>query len=146
MKKMHIIGFVFAVIILSQSLNSYGVFRGPSSNGTGSQDSQSSFSSGQSLFQMKTVAELKAHNTHKMPVTLEGQIINKIGHKKDEYTFKDSSGEIRVEIDNDYFAHHPVEITPETKVKIMGRVENEYDKKTRSSHLEVEVKKLDIVK
>jgi len=89
---------------------------------------------------------VKAHNTHKMPVTLKGHIINKIGYKKDEYTFKDSSGEIRVEIDHDYFAHHPVEITPKTKLKIMGRVENEFDKRTRSSHLEVEIKKLDILK
>lgn len=145
MKKKHLLRVIFALSTFIHVMT-YGAFSGPTSNGTEASNSQSSFSKGQSPFQMKTIKEIKANNTHKMPVTLEGHIINKIGYKKDEYTFKDSTGEIRVDIDHDYFAHHNVEVTPTTKVKIMGRVENEYDKRLRQSHLEVDVKRLDIVK
>lgn len=52
-------------------------------------------------------------------VTLTGNIVNHI--RDDYYTFRDGTGEMRVEIERDVWRGR--EVTPETKVRITGEVE-----------------------
>ena len=52
-------------------------------------------------------------------VTLVGNIV---AHQREDYfTFRDASGEIRVEIDDEVFQNRPV--APETNVRLMGEVD-----------------------
>lgn len=55
-------------------------------------------------------------------IVLEGYITESLGNEN--YTFKDSTGTITVEIDNNKWGG--VEVTPETKVVIEGEVEKEW--------------------
>ena len=54
-------------------------------------------------------------------ITLEGFIIQKLSD--DDYLFKDSSGQIQIEIDSKTF--QGLEVSPTTKVQITGEVEKE---------------------
>ena len=52
-------------------------------------------------------------------VTLSGNIV---AHQREDYfTFRDASGEIRVEIDDEVFRNRPV--APETNVRLLGEVD-----------------------
>jgi uncharacterized protein (TIGR00156 family) len=53
-------------------------------------------------------------------VTLEGNIVAHL--REDYFTFRDASGEIRVEVDEDAFQNRPV--SPETRVRLLGEVDN----------------------
>lgn len=65
-----------------------------------------------------TVAEARAARVGSY-VTLTGQIVN---HQRgDYYTFRDDTGEIRVEIGSGPWAGR--EIGPETRVRVMGEVD-----------------------
>lgn len=52
-------------------------------------------------------------------VSLTGHVVNQIGD--DDYTFRDSSGEIQIEIDDDLWKGR--EITPDTTIRIIGEVD-----------------------
>ena len=54
-------------------------------------------------------------------VILTGKLIKKTGD--DEYIFRDASGEIRVEIDEDLF--HGLAVSPEDTVRLTGEIDNE---------------------
>lgn len=54
-------------------------------------------------------------------VLLTGKIINNLGDKK--YTFKDDTGEVVVVIDDEYLKD--VNVTPESKVEIIGEIDKE---------------------
>lgn len=73
-------------------------------------------------------------------VTLTGNIIAKLAGSKDEYVFKDGSGEIQVEIDDKVFRKLGMEVTPETMVRISGKMDKDFAKQP-----EIEVKFLEIV-
>ena len=60
-------------------------------------------------------------------VTLKGKIINSLGDEK--YTFKDATGEIIVEIDDEGW--RGLKITPEDTVEIRGDVDKEFFKPTK---------------
>lgn len=65
-----------------------------------------------------TVAALKSARLGSY-VTVAGNIV---AHQRGNYfTFKDATGEIRVEIDKAVFNNRPV--APETKVRLVGEVE-----------------------
>jgi uncharacterized protein (TIGR00156 family) len=53
-------------------------------------------------------------------VTLEGSIVAHL--REDYYTFRDASGDIRVEIAGGVFAHRPV--SPQTRVRLLGEVDS----------------------
>ena len=55
-------------------------------------------------------------------VTLEGYIVKEIS--SEHYMFKDSTGEIEVEIDDDVLKG--VDITPKTKIRIVGEVDEDW--------------------
>ena len=59
-------------------------------------------------------------------VELTGHIMSSIGH--DDYIFRDSTGEIKIEIDDDLWLGHTV--TPETQVIIRGEVDKDWSEVT----------------
>ena len=61
------------------------------------------------------------------PVILKGHIVNSLGDEK--YTFKDATGEVIVEIDNEDW--HGLKVTPEDTVEIAGDVDKEMFKQTK---------------
>ena len=60
-------------------------------------------------------------------VVLQGNIVNSLGDEK--YTFKDSTGEIVVEIDDEDW--HGVKVTPEKTVEIIGEVDKDANEPTK---------------
>lgn len=58
------------------------------------------------------------------PAVLTGYIIESLGDE--EYRFKDDSGEMIVEIDDDNWKG--IEATPETKLTLLGEIESEWSK------------------
>ncbi len=55
-------------------------------------------------------------------VTMEGYLIKQIG--EEHYIFKDNTGEIEVEIDDEDF--RGAKVTPKTKVRIVGEVDKDW--------------------
>lgn len=73
-------------------------------------------------------------------VVLEGYITGKAGTADpEEYFFQDSTGSLKVDIDNEVWRGQTV--NPKTKVRIYGEVD--YNKKAKTR--EVEVERLEIV-
>lgn len=70
---------------------------------------------------------------------LIGNIIEQLAGDDDLYFFKDSTGEIIIELDNDLFKGRTV--TPQNQIRIYGEVENEAFEKTK-----IDVKKFDVIK
>ena len=71
---------------------------------------------------LKTVVEVLKNGRDDQPVVLTGYIVKKVG--KEKYLFKDSTGEIRIEIDRKIMPSQA--ITEKTKVEITGEVEKEF--------------------
>jgi len=69
-------------------------------------------------------------------VTLEGYIVKEI--RSEHYTFKDATGEIEIEIDDEDF--RGIKIAPETKIRIVGEIDKDWTSTT------VDVDYLEIVK
>ncbi|MCS3403164.1 MULTISPECIES: YgiW/YdeI family stress tolerance OB fold protein [Pantoea] len=69
-------------------------------------------------------------------VVLVGHIIKQVGHEL--YEFKDSSGRVRVEIDDKHWMGQTV--SPDTKVRIDGEVDKDWN------NVEIDVKKLQVLK
>ena len=67
---------------------------------------------------VKSVDDLKDDTK----VTLEGYIVKEI--KSEHYLFKDSTGEIEIEIDDKDFRN--IKVTPTTKIRIAGEIEKEW--------------------
>lgn len=84
---------------------------------------------------VQTVATVKQMNDNAW-FTLEGHIVKQV--REEKYIFRDQSGEIEVEIDNDKWKGRKVD--PSTKIRIAGKVEKEW---LRS--MEVEVKRIELV-
>jgi uncharacterized protein (TIGR00156 family) len=72
---------------------------------------------------VSSVAQAKDANDNEH-VVIDGFVINKIRDNK--YTFRDSTGEITVEIDHDVFRGR--EVTPETKLQIKGEIDKDWNK------------------
>lgn len=71
-------------------------------------------------------------------VLLDGNITSKIKADGDKYTFRDSTGEIVVEIDDKVFAGSAV--TPSTRVRLTGEVDTHI-----VGNKTVDVKRLDVI-
>ncbi|KAE9540244.1 YgiW/YdeI family stress tolerance OB fold protein [Ursidibacter maritimus] len=110
---------------LALSTSAFAGFQGNSNNG--------GFNSGNggSTQNVSTIAQAKkAHDD--TYVSLSGYIVSKVGDEK--YTFKDSTGQINVEIDDDLWGG--LQATPKTKVRIYGQVDKEYGR------TEIDVKRI----
>ena|SRR5574344_738379 len=57
-----------------------------------------------------------------MPVSIEGNIVEHLG--KDKYLFRDSTGDITIEIDNENW--NGMQISPKDKVTIHGEVDKDW--------------------
>ncbi|CAH6991919.1 Protein YgiW [Vibrio chagasii] len=76
---------------------------------------------GPSAVKVKTV-EMALEAKDDTPVILTGHIVSSLGDE--EYQFKDSTGEVVVEIDHRDW--NGIEATPETKLVIQGEVDKEW--------------------
>lgn len=72
-------------------------------------------------------------------VILTGSIMSQVAGTKDKYNFRDSTGEIVVEIKRKVFQNQT--ITPNDKVRIAGKVDKDF-----GEPLEIDVKVLEVVK
>jgi uncharacterized protein (TIGR00156 family) len=70
---------------------------------------------------------------------LIGSIIEQLPGDDDLYLFKDSTGEIVIELDDDLFKGRTV--TPQNQIRIYGEVDNDAFEKTQ-----IDVKKFDVIK
>jgi len=96
MKKLSVVLLVFAFATVA-----YAGFTGPGTTAT-----------------LKTVASVNSMQDDEK-ITLEGYLVKKI--RSEHYIFRDASGEIEVEIDNEDFKG--VKVTPETKIRLVGEVD-----------------------
>lgn len=128
--------FIFPVLLtLFLAFPSYAAFKGP-----GDGASQPGFKGPVSGSQAANVAEaLKLPDNARL--TLTGNIVSKLAGSKDEYIFRDTTGEIQVEIDAKVFQRLGTDITPETTVRISGKMDKDFAKNP-----EIEVRHLEIVK
>lgn len=55
------------------------------------------------------------------PCVLEGHILERIPFRKNRYVFRDESGQVVVEIENESFGH--LTVTPRDRVRLMGHVD-----------------------
>lgn len=60
-------------------------------------------------------------------VTMQGNITSQVGHEK--YMFKDETGTIKVEIDDDDW--HGLTVGPEDRLQIQGEVDKSWTKPTK---------------
>lgn len=61
------------------------------------------------------------------PVVLTGKIVSSLGDEK--YLFRDATGEIIIEIDDDEW--RGITVTPDTTLEIVGEVDKEFMDKTK---------------
>ena len=85
--------------------------------GPGSQLSQA-----QSKGTITTVSEVRKRGRDDQMVTLTGFVTKKVGREK--YLFRDSTGEIRIEIDDDVMPNE--QFDEKTKVEVTGEVEKDF--------------------
>ena len=76
--------------------------------------------------------------TESTPVILTGTIVERLAGSDDKYMFKDATGQVLVDIDNKQFFGRTV--TPQTKVRLFGKVS-----KKMTKPLKIDVKRFDIL-
>jgi len=99
-KKLSIIS---VILVLALSTVAYAAFVGPGATAA-----------------LKSVDSVKSMQDDDK-VALEGYLIKEI--RSEHYIFKDATGEIEVEIDDEDF--RGVKVTPETKVRLVGEVDKD---------------------
>ena len=72
------------------------------------------------------------------PVVLTGTIVERLAGSEKKYIFKDATGQIIADIDNKQFFGRTV--TPQTKVRLFGKVDKKMTRPTK-----IDVKRLEIV-
>ena len=124
------------ILVVSFAVPAFAAYSGPGSNGKAPAGGFKGPESGA----MATTVEKALQLPDNARLILTGNIISKIAGSKDEYMFKDATGEIQVEISDKYFRGLP-EVTPETTVRISGKMDKDFAKNP-----EIDVKNLEIVK
>lgn len=84
---------------------------------------------------MNTVADVLKNGKDDQMVTLVGNVMKQVGREK--FLFRDASGEIRIEIDDDAMPTQPFD--DKVKVEITGEVEKDF---LRSVEIDVKSVKL----
>lgn len=131
--------FLTAFLALFLAAPAYAAYTGPTGGESGFNGPVTGFKGPVSGSQAQNVAEaLKLSDNAR--VSLVGNITSKLAGSKNEYMFRDASGEIAVEIDNKVFRALGVEVTPETTVRISGKMDKDFAKNP-----EIEVRMLEIV-
>lgn len=88
------------------------------------QGNQGGFSGGQNAQGTVTTIAQAKNAWDDTPVTLTGYIVNQIDH--DEFTFKDETGEIRIDVED--HAWNGLNVTPKDKIVIQGKVDDDWKK------------------
>lgn len=83
-----------------------------------------------------TVSQILKNPVDDQYFNLKGKITDKQGHER--YTFTDSTGSIRAEIDDDRFMG--VEVTPNSVVEVWGKVDT-----SRTKPVKIDVKRLTVI-
>ena len=109
MKKTFVAVVIVTSLLVFTAQAQIGGFAGPAANSS-----------------VKTVQEALTLRDN-TPVVLQGNIINSLGGEK--YTFKDATGEVVIEVDNEDW--RGVDVTPEKKVEISGEVDKEMFEQTK---------------
>ncbi|WP_211830668.1 NirD/YgiW/YdeI family stress tolerance protein [Kistimonas asteriae] len=86
---------------------------------------------------IKTVEEAK-NASDEVPVVLTGHIVRQVN--REDYLFRDSTGEISVEIDGDEWGAIREPVTPEMTVRISGEVDYH-----RTEPTDIDVKQVEII-
>lgn len=115
--------------ILALSTPAFAGFQSTTNTAGGYQNTQSTQKS------TTTVANAKRLRDDAW-VNLTGYVV--ASHGDEKYTFKDSSGSIIVEIDNDIW--RGVNVTPKTKVRISGKIDRD------DGRITIDVKRISKVK
>jgi uncharacterized protein (TIGR00156 family) len=82
-----------------------------------------------------TVDDVKKRGRDDQQVTLTGHVVKKVSREK--YQFRDATGVIRIEIDDDVMPNEPFD--DQTKVEIFGEVEKDF---LRSVEIDVKAVRL----
>ena len=72
------------------------------------------------------------------PVVLTGNIVERLAGSDDKYMFRDATGQVMVDIDDDLFLGRTV--TPQTRVRLHGKVDKELMEPTK-----IDVKRLEVL-
>ncbi len=125
MKKLGITAVAMAALGAGMVLSAHAQYQGPGSRAAKSAQQ----------VPMASVADVKKHGRDDQRVTLTGHVAKKVGWEK--YLFRDASGEIRIEIDDDVMPTEPFD--DKTKVEIFGEVEKDF---LRSVEIDVKAVRL----
>ncbi len=120
------------VLMAFLSAPAFAAFQGPGTRQSGGFNGPGSQASAVTVEKAKTLADDSI-------VTLTGNIVSQIQGEKDDYMFRDATGEIRVDIDHKYF--NGQDVTPADTVRITGKVDNDFGKA-----VEIDVKLLEVLK
>lgn len=124
------------LIVAIMSIPAYAAYTGPNADG----GKKSGFSGPVAGSEAENVAQaLKLPDNAR--ITLTGKITSRLAGSKDEYIFKDDTGEIQVEISPKIFGRLNSDVTPDTLVRISGKMDKDF-----ASKPEIEVKYLEILK
>ncbi|MCL2557964.1 MAG: NirD/YgiW/YdeI family stress tolerance protein [Treponema sp.] len=118
-----LVGLSLAMVVFgSAAFAQQGGFTGPVTPGT---------ASAQMDFRSMTIGQFQTLPTGKSYVVLTGNVVNSLG--RDRYTFRDSTGEIMVEIER--YVWWDMSVSPTDRVQLLVKVE-----RNRNGRIEVEGK------
>lgn len=127
----YLLNFVMLAVL---AVPAYAAFEGPNSGG----QSMGGFQGPTGGVQADTVKKAQS-SWDDAPVVLTGNIVERLAGSDDKYLFKDATGQIIVDIDHEIFAGRTV--TPQTKVRLSGKVD-----KDMMEPVKIDVKVLEILK
>lgn len=127
MKKLRIVVMLLAGLAYGATISAYAQYQGPGTRAA----------KANSQVPITTVAEVKKRGRDDHLVTLTGNVTKKVGWEK--YLFRDATGEIRIEIDDEVMPTEP--FNEKTNVEITGEIEKDF---LRS--VEIDVKAIRILK
>ncbi|EFL84932.2 hypothetical protein HMPREF1022_00709 [Desulfovibrio sp. 6_1_46AFAA] len=127
----YLLTFVMLAVL---AVPAYAAFEGPNSGG----QSMGGFQGPTGGVQADTVKKAQS-SWDDAPVVLTGNIVERLAGSDDKYLFKDATGQIIVDIDHEIFAGRTV--TPQTKVRLSGKVD-----KDMMEPVKIDVKVLEILK
>lgn len=127
----YLLTFVMLAVL---AVPAYAAFEGPNPGG----QSMGGFQGPTGGVQADTVKKAQS-SWDDAPVVLTGNIVERLAGSDDKYLFKDATGQIIVDIDHEIFAGRTV--TPQTKVRLSGKVD-----KDMMEPVKIDVKVLEILK
>ena len=125
----YLLTFVMLAVL---AVPAYAAFEGPNSGG----QSMGGFQGPTGGVQADTVKKAQS-SWDDAPVVLVGNIVERLAGSDDKYLFKDATGQIIVDIDHEIFAGRTV--TPQTKVRLSGKVD-----KDMMEPIKIDVKVLEV--